>query len=384
MTPTNSTLIGILGDGQLARMLCLEAHKLNIQIAIMTTSKDSPAALVNSNNFLCEQINHDSVLKFAEFCMKQNPAAIMTIESEFIDPEFIINAQNKTGIKVFPSVDNLKLIRDRKPQKNFLLENDLPTSPMIEFKDHKELARHFENTNLKFNPLVFKKRLFGYDGYGTVILNNIHDLTKLSKDVNFQDWICEHFIHFKRELAISFARNANGESCVFPWVETYQEQSKCLWVKGPQSPSESMKSMQKKIKSALDKIDYVGFITFEVFENSDGELFVNEVAPRVHNSAHYSLDALYLNQFKAHLIAGLNLTLPEKLKVISGFAMYNLIASKEENYPEIPKNGSEYFLHWYQKQQSRPGRKMGHITSLASTFDEALVVLKNKSGDFNL
>lgn len=404
MSTKKSTFIGILGDGQLARMLCLEAHKLNISIAILTTSKDSPAALVNSNNFICDQINQETVQKFAEFCVQQNPEALLTIESEFIDPEFIINAQNKTNIKVFPSVDSLKLIRDRKPQKNFLIENNLPTSPMIDFKDQKNLIDYFENikptssTSEKNNSnisainsetskpdrLVFKKRLFGYDGYGTVILNNHHDLSKLPKNFDVKDWICEHFINFKRELAISFARNTNGEVCIFPWVETYQENSKCLWVKGPQSQNEAMKSLQTKIKAALNKINYVGFITFEVFETENSELFINEVAPRVHNSAHYSLDALYLNQFKAHLLAGLNFTLPEKPKVISAFAMYNLIASKEENNPIIPQNGADYFLHWYQKNQSRPGRKMGHITSLASTFDEALLVLKNKSGDFNL
>jgi 5-(carboxyamino)imidazole ribonucleotide synthase len=134
----------------------------------------------------------------------------------------------------------------------------------------------------------------------------------------------------------------------------------------------------------LDTIEYQGFITFEVFETEDQDLYINEVAPRVHNSAHYSLEALYLNQFKSHLIAGLNLELPEKPKVISAFAMYNLIASKEENNPEVPPNSSEYFLNWYQKKQSRLGRKMGHITSLASTFDEALITLKNKARDFKI
>lgn len=404
MNTKKSTFIGILGDGQLARMLCLEAHKINIQTAILTTSKDSPAALVNSNNFICDQINQETVQKFAEYCMEQNSEAFLTIESEFIDPEFIINAQNKTNIEAFPSVESLKIIRDRKPQKNFLIENSLPTSPMIDFKDLNDLKEYFDTIRLKSNTseknnldsasinvnttksnrLVFKKRLFGYDGYGTVILNNHHDLSKLPKNFDVNDWICEHFINFKRELAISFARNKNGDVCIFPWVETYQENSKCLWVKGPQSQNEAMKSLQKKIKTALNKINYVGFITFEVFETDNNELYINEVAPRVHNSAHYSLDALYLNQFKAHLLAGLNFSLPEKPKVISAFAMYNLIASKEENNPIIPQNGADYFLHWYQKNQSRPGRKMGHITSLASTFDEALLVLKNKSGDFNL
>ncbi len=394
MIQTENAFIGILGDGQLARMLCQEAHKLNISTAVLTTSKDSPASLVNSNIFLASEINLESVIQFSKFCLNQNPKAILTIESEFIDPEYLIQAEDKTNIKVFPSVDNLKTIRDRKPQKQFLMDHNLPTSPLVEFKNIQGLNQilNVSNTNLKpetnlkssNQKLVLKKRLFGYDGYGTIILNNVHDLPKLPKDFNANDWICEHFIEFKRELAISFARNQQGQTCIFPWVETFQENSKCLWVKGPLNTTNSMKTLQKKISDALDKINYQGFVTFEIFETKKEDLLINEVAPRVHNSAHYSLEALYLNQFKAHLIAGLNLELPQKPKVISPFAMYNLIASKEINNPKIPQDSSEYFLNWYQKSQSRPGRKMGHITCLALTFDDALVSLKNKVRDFDL
>lgn len=397
-----NSLIGILGDGQLSRMLCQEAHKLNINTAILSSSETSPAAIVNSNNYIAPEIDLNSILDFSKFCLAQNPNAVLTLESEFIDPEFLLNAQQQTNIKVFPSVASLKLLRDRKPQKEFLIQNQIPTSPLVQFQTLNELSEILQNLSdqrskasdvvADLNPpavattplLVLKKRLFGYDGYGTIILNTRDDLLKLPKNFDPQEWICEYYIYFKRELAVSFARNEKGQICTFPWVETFQQNSKCLWVKGPQNETEEMKLLQQKLKLALNTIDYHGFITFEVFENFNQDLFINEVAPRVHNSAHYSLEALYLNQFKAHLIAGLNLDLPEAPKTLSAFAMYNLIGTKDIQNPQIPANGADYFLNWYQKKESRPGRKMGHITTLASTFDEALVSLQNSLGEFKL
>lgn len=393
MSNSSDFFVGILGDGQLARMMCQEAHKLNVRTSVLTTSLKNPACLVNADNFLVNEISYKTILDFAKYALQQNPRAVLTIESEFINPDFLEKVQAETHITIYPDVENLKKIRDRKPQKDFLSENNIPTSPSYQFADLAELEAH-----LSEKPLVLKKRLFGYDGYGTVILNNIHDIDKIKPKVsskaasneatsfnfNADEWIAEDFIDFKRELAVSFARNASEQICAFPWVETFQKDSKCLWVKGPMSLTSAMKSLQKEISASLDKINFVGFITFEVFETKLGELLINEIAPRVHNSAHYSLEALYLNQFKAHLLSVLNLELPQTPKVISPFAMYNIIASKEINDPAVPATSDQYFLNWYQKNQARPGRKMGHITCLASTFEEALVVLKKHAKDFDL
>ena len=379
MTNSANLFVGILGDGQLARMMCQEAHKLNIRTSVLTTSLKNPACLVNSDNFLVDDISPETILAFAMYCKQIDPEAVLTVESEFINPEFLSNAQTKTDVKVFPWIKDLAQIRDRKPQKEFLSQYKIPTSPTYPIVSFEELKSH-----LSQKPVVLKKRLFGYDGYGTVILNNLNDLDKLEPDFKAEDWIFEDFIAFKRELAVSFARNPKGDTCIFPWVETHQENSKCLWVKGPMSLSKEMKTLQTQIAKALEAINYVGFITFEVFESKLGDLLINEIAPRVHNSAHYSLEALYLNQFKAHLLAVLDLDLPLMPKVVSPFAMYNLIASKEMNNPSIPVTSNSVFLNWYQKNQSRPGRKMGHITSLASTFEEALLGLKENIKDFDL
>lgn len=397
MLNSSDLFVGILGDGQLARLMCQEAHKLNIQTAVLSTSNASPACLVNTNNFIVSQIDKYTILNFAQYCLSQNSKAVLTIESEFLDPEFLQHAQDRTEISILPRVNTLAFLRDRKPQKEFLTSHRIPTSRSYEIESLGALKE-----KLSQGPLVLKKRLFGYDGYGTIIMKNAADisqlgLTDLSKHpttieekfaekVTFQpeEWIFEDFISFKRELAISFARNAKGQVCTFPWVETFQKDAKCLWAKGPVALSSKMQRLQTHIANALHEINYIGFITFEVFETKLGDLLINEVAPRVHNSAHYSLEALYFNQFKAHLYAILNLDLPKAPCILSPFAMYNLIASKESENPSLPSNPNSYFLNWYQKKQGRPGRKMGHMTCLASTYEEALSQLKLRAKDFDL
>ncbi len=379
MVNANDLFVGVLGDGQLARMMCQEAHKLNIKTSVLTTSLKNPACLVNSDNFLVDKISLENIVAFANYCKQQSPRAVLTIESEFINPEFLQQAQIKSSIPIYPSVHHLAQIRDRKPQKEFLHRNYIPTSPSYDILSYDHLQEH-----LSLKPVVLKKRLFGYDGYGTVILHHYDDLDKLDSNFRAEEWIFEAYIPFKRELAISLVRNLNGDICSFPWVETHQENSKCLWVKGPLTITKEMKSLQALITKAINENEYVGFMTFEIFETKLGDLLVNEMAPRVHNSAHYSLEALYLNQFKAHLLAILNLELPEQPLVVSPFAMYNLIASREDDSPLIPINKNSLFLNWYQKEQARPGRKMGHITALASTFEEALVNLKKHAKDFNI
>lgn len=389
MTDSTGFFVGILGDGQLARMMCQEAHKLNIKTSVLTTSLSNPACLVNSDNYLVEQINEITIKEFSHHCLRQNPNPILTIESEFIDPELLEIAQATENINIYPSLVNIKQLRDRKPQKEFLKIFDIPTSPTYEISSFDELKLVLDQKSL-----VLKKRLFGYDGYGTLVLKNVNDLSLINSktpltehiedDFNFEEWIYEDFINFKRELAISFSRNKSGQICVFPWVESYQKNSKCLWVKGPLAVNQKMEALEQKIIKALNKIEYSGFITFEVFETQTNELLINEVAPRVHNSAHYSLEALYFNQFKAHLLGILNQDLPKSPKIISPFAMYNLIGTKDVLNPKTPVTSNSYFLNWYQKKETRVGRKMGHITCLASTFDLALAELEKSIEGFDL
>lgn len=367
-----SLSLGILGGGQLAQMLVEASKPLGLKVAVLAPNLDQPVAHVTSNITLGST---DNLVDFLSF---QEDKDLITIESEFINPDLL----QKSTSTVSPSPSLLKSLRDRLPQKESLIAHQIPTSPLHHFEDLSQ-AQQWMSENQK--GLVFKQRLFGYDGYGTRIVRNSDDLKNFeSESVNLKDWIAEELISFNKELAISFARNQGGQIMQFPLVESLQQDSKCLWVKGPLDTT-PFQNMISSLKSYINTIDFVGLITFELFQTAQGPV-VNEVAPRVHNSAHYSIEALNISQFTAHLMAICNLELPESPKVLKSFAMYNLIGERDIPASELTmgSNSDDIHLHWYHKSQSRKGRKMGHITSLADTSAEALLKLENARKEFKL
>lgn len=392
--------IGVIGDGQLAQMMAEAATELGLNFSVFASSAQSPAANTKAQITLGD-LNKPS--DFIAFCQKND---LITIESEFIDPELL----QKSPVPVWPSPSILKSLRDRLPQKESLIEHQIPTSPLRLFKNLKDEAMDFWQTHIEQNRtakgLVFKRRLFGYDGYGTRILKSLDDLKTFIAETEdlaqhpttddntsipsmnlSQDWIAEDLVSFTKEFAISFARNPKGQILEFPLVESFQQDSKCLWVKGPIDKTPYLETIQR-LKDYINNINFIGLISFELFLSSNGDLVVNEIAPRVHNSAHYSIEALEISQFKAHLMAICDFDLPESsaFKHQKAFAMYNLIgqkdmATKDLNFPEL---SPDIHLHWYHKTQSRKGRKMGHITTLADTPEKALLKLENIRKDFKL
>lgn len=414
--------IGVLGDGQLAQMLSEAAEDLGLNLYVFASSPDSPAAQTNTQVTLGLLDNSSD---FLNFCKDKD---LITIESEFIDPEQL----KQTKTKVWPSPTTLECLRDRLPQKKSLIENGIATSPLYQFSSFDEARK-----TLKQKPLglVFKKRLFGYDGYGTRVIKTLEDLNSFEQELlaldnscspssatppqnthsktseqnseinsqsqnttrgsdapsdsslSIREWIAEDFVPFTKELAVSFARNPSGQILSFPLVESHQENSKCLWVKGPIAESPYQSSLET-LKSYVNKINFVGLISFELFLTQDGTLLVNEVAPRVHNSAHYSIEALNISQFTAHLMAICNMELPQKpILQQEGFAMYNLIGERDcpASALTLPQALSpNIYLHWYKKTQSRKGRKLGHLTTLADTPEKALLELEKIRAKFQL
>lgn len=352
----NSKTIGIIGGGQLARMMALKGHRLGLNVHILSPDQKDPAAQVTSHWHKGDVNSVKDLKSLYHF------ADIVTFESEFLDPVILKKSQQKfkTEFSISPSL--LSNLQDRLSQKSLLQKHKLPTADFYQVQK----AEDIENL-----PVVLKQRRFGYDGYGTLIVKSKSKLKniKLSSSTGY---IAEPFINFKRELAITAVRNKKKQIRFFPLVESYQQDSKCLWVKGP-IQHKKINSLKKKITEFLDSIQYVGCIAFELFETQDGQLLINEIAPRVHNSSHYSLEGCNWDQFSMHLLACLNCDLPE-IKVINPFAMYNLIGSGKKR-PKI-KPEADGYLHWYGKLQNRKGRKMGHINYLASSADIALKQLK--------
>jgi len=215
---------------------------------------------------------------------------------------------------------------------------------------------------------VLKQRRFGYDGYGTFVVRSKKDFDESVLTKSRFGFIAEEFIGFKRELAVSFVRSTQAAFCTLPLVESVQHDSRCFSVHGPVRHVQLPK-LKNAFKRLMHDLNYCGVLAVELFETSRG-LLVNELAPRVHNSAHYSQNALTTSQFEYHLRAGLGLPLPEVELVRPGFAMVNLLG---EGNQKIKLSYSDAgHLHWYGKSENRPGRKLGHLNVTDSNAKRAL------------
>jgi phosphoribosylaminoimidazole carboxylase PurK protein len=364
--------IGILGGGQLARMLVLEAYHRGLPTAVLSLSPMDPAAQVANDWIEGSPDRVEDVVKLLKRC------SAVTFESEFYLASILEEASRTTGVSIWPKPQTMDLLRDRLSQKRLFDEHKLATAPWLSVSTKTDAESAFLNFG---GTLVFKARTGGYDGYGTRVVKNEHDLktfiTEIENQAGSPGFIAESLVPFDRELAIILARDQSGTIIDFPVVESKQVSSRCLWTAGPakltKKSQASMKKMKLRLKKFLKSTDYVGAMGIEFFE-VDGEILINEIAPRVHNTGHYTQAAMGFNQFAAHLFAVGGLKLEKPSLRAKNFAMWNLLGSSPQptkemqpwlqSLPETP--GVQTTIHWYGKHESRPGRKLGHINLLAT------------------
>lgn len=360
--------LGLLGGGQLARMLAQAGTAMGLEVHVFSSSQDDPAAQVVSHWHQGEMTDFKALKSFF------TDMDFITIESEFINEKIVSQVELATGKHITPSLEHVALFSDRLSQKLWLTKMKIPTAAFMHPQNENELVQFFKQNK---KGIVLKKRRLGYDGYGTFILKSSNELKKwINKNKNLTDFIAEAFVPFKKELAIQFATNNFGECMIYPLVEWQAWEAKCLWVKGP---IKNLKAVQlsKKIVKALKNLRYSGAIAFELFEGRSG-LLVNEVAPRVHNSAHHTIESCEISQFQGHLMAVLNTHLPKYSKPLTkGFAMHNLIGIHPSNI-DMNKLAHAHW-HWYGKKEARPGRKMGHVTIAANSAEKSLTPLLKMS-----
>ncbi len=330
-------------------MLVQQAQSLGLYPKHLTLSLTDPASLVSPNAVLGDPKNEIQLKSFLE------NLNLLTFESEFFDAAYLKNHLANFKGKVFPSLYCLQLLQDRKTQKEALVKNKLSTSPFIQTLEKNDVKALFK----KMGPLVAKKRWNGYDGYGTFLLRNEKQLEDFfnTSELNLEHFIFEKLIKFEYEAAVQVARSKAGHVVFFPFVKTIQKDNKCFLVEGPEKETAEMKRLKKQIQTFLNKIDYVGVIGFEFFKTKAG-LMINEVAPRVHNTGHHSLDSCTVDQFTMHWLCALQDKLPAVELKSKAFVMLNLIGTSTKEVP-IPdrKQGN---LFWYGKS-NREGRKLGHI-----------------------
>ncbi|MGZ3692403.1 MAG: 5-(carboxyamino)imidazole ribonucleotide synthase [Pseudobdellovibrio sp.] len=343
--------IGILGGGQLARMLVLKAQQMGLHTVVLSEKISDPAAQVANRWIQGKTLSIKDIRSLLHIC------DVITFESEFIPADILQKSlKNIKSKKVYPNLNCLGRMQDRLQQKEWLFDHGLPTLGHIKINSKDDIDLAFEAFQHK---AVFKKRMGGYDGYGTFVIKTVADLKSFKKSIKGEEsqFIIEPLTEFKSEKSLIFARNPNGQIVSLPMIQSVQKNNQCDYVVGPVShPAEN--KLKHQIIEFLNKINYVGVIAFELFDLGS-HLVINEIAPRVHNTGHFSQDALNVDQFELHLRCILGFNLPEVLLKHPAFVMVNLLG-QSVRHPLIKKFPTGE-LHWYGKTENRARRKMGHI-----------------------
>ncbi len=362
--------VGILGGGQLGKMLLYNTRKFDIYTCVLDPNPDAPCKLACNEFFVGDLMDFDTVFEFGK------KVDTLTIEIENVNVD-ALDALEKEGIKVYPSAETLATIQNKAKQKLFYVDHNLPTADFRRYKYIDELKRAVEH-NVQPLPFVWKSAQFGYDGKGVKIVRNITDLDELPN----VECIAETLVPFKKELAVTVARTPDGEVKAYPVVEMefHPEANQVEYVLCPARISENItkKAELVALKTAA-AFHHVGLLAVELFLTENDEILINEVAPRPHNSGHQTIEASYTSQFEQHLRAVLNLPLGETKNKVSG-VMVNLVGAEDyqgavvyENIEKILKlNGVT--PHIYGKKETRPFRKMGHVTIVHPEINEARAI----------
>jgi 5-(carboxyamino)imidazole ribonucleotide synthase len=345
--------VGVIGGGQLAWMIGTEAPLLDLELIVQAESETEPAVSQAKQFILGNVDDAIATAKLVTLC------DVITFENEFIDLEGLQKLGMDTIFK--PSLNTLKPLLDKYHQRSFLQQVGLPVPQFSLWSSQEQVIADYGF------PLVLKARRHGYDGQGTFIIKDIESLQQLAKTIPIAELLIEEFVPFERELGIIAARNESGEIAIYPVTETFQQDQVCHWTITPADVSLQIAESVKAIASTiLNKLEVVGVFGIEFFLTQDNRVLVNEIAPRTHNSGHYTLNGCETSQFAMQLQAVTGLPLGSTALKSSGAIMVNLLGFEESDtdYGEKRKRILEIpnsFLHWYGKT-SHPGRKLGHVT----------------------
>lgn len=359
--------LGILGGGQLGKMMLYETRKLDIQTYVLDPSEEAPCK-ISCNYFEQGSLtDYETVLHFGR------KVDVLTFEIETVNIEALEQLE-KEGKAVYPSSKTLRKIQNKSIQKQFYVDHDIPTARFKTFENKGKLNEALVRKELSF-PFIWKSSTGGYDGKGVSVIRDEEDVIPLP-DVHC---ITEDMIAFKNELAVIVARNISGETKTYPVVEMefHPEANQVEYVICPGRISEKVAQKARTVATQVsESFQHVGLLAVELFQTEDDDILVNEVAPRPHNSGHYSIEGSYTNQFEQHIRAILDLPLGNTDSKV-GAVMVNLVGS-ENHEGEVVYQNMENILkldgvtpHIYGKKLTRPFRKMGHVTIVNKDLDQA-------------
>lgn len=372
--------LGILGGGQLGKMLLYETRKWDITTKVMDASGEAPSRIACNEFVKGDLLDHDAVYQFG------TDVDLLTIEIENVNLDALEKLQEE-GVVVRPEPRALRIIQNKAKQKLFYVDHDIPTAAFQRFAYLSEIEDSINNGGLHY-PFVWKAAQFGYDGQGVKVVRNLSDLEGLPPG----ECIAETMVPFKHELAVIVARNAKGETATYPVVEMefHPEANQVEYVICPAriAPEVAEKARAVALKVA-DEIGLTGLLAVEMFQTQEDDILVNEVAPRPHNSGHYSIEASYTNQFEQHLRAILNLPLGKTDSKLAG-VMVNLVGAEGHTGNVVYENMENILAmkgvtpHIYGKRQTRPFRKMGHVTVVDSDMAQARQIAQKVKETINV
>lgn len=354
--------LGIVGGGQLARMLAEAAHGLGIRVIVLDPTPQSPGGQVADEQIVGSFTDAAMIKELAEKC------DVLTFETESADNRALLEVSSR--IPVHPAPDTLAVIKDKYAQKQFLQTQGIPTADFADvptFEDAREVGRQFGY------PFVLKAKRDSYDGKGNALVESEGELVAAFEKLKGRDLYAERLVPFTKELAVVAARSLEGEVTVFPVVETVHRNHICDTVTMPASINESVSREAEEIaRKTLGALQGAGVFAIEMFEAD--RVLVNEIAPRVHNSGHLTIEACETSQFEQHVRAVMGIPLGDTRMKVPAAMMLNILGTKDA--PSDPQGFEDIAsdphtsVHLYGKKESRIGRKMGHVTVTGETMSQ--------------
>tara|TARA_Y100000389_G_scaffold60992_1_gene57101 strand:+ start:2050 stop:3267 length:1218 start_codon:yes stop_codon:yes gene_type:complete len=350
-----SKVLGIIGGGQLGMMLTEAAHNMKEEISkiiVLDPTENCPASKVGAEQIIADFKDEDAIKKLSEL------SDIITYEIESGDSDTLKKLEAYTEIN--PSPDTLKIIQDKLLQKQFLQNNGIPVAEFAIIENKEELDQMIDKMGL---PLLLKMRKDAYDGRGNYKINSKSDIDDALDLFSGKSLMVEKFIKFEKEVSVIAARNTKGEIATYPVVENIHENNILKMTIAPGRVSENVKKQAERIaEKTMEVLHGAGVFGIEMFVTSDDEILINEIAPRVHNSGHHTLQSSDTSQFEQHLRAILGMSLGEVL-IKSPTIMYNILgpATFQGEYNVLCPKKNNIFLKMYGKLESKPQRKIGHI-----------------------
>jgi 5-(carboxyamino)imidazole ribonucleotide synthase len=359
--------LGILGGGQLGKMLLSETQKWDIKTHVLDPSAEAPSRYGCHRFVQGSLMDYDTVFNFGK------DLDLITIEIEGVNTE-ALEALENLGIPTYPRAQTLRCIQDKGLQKTFYKEHQIPTSDFRIFASKTDLVQALNRNEFNL-PTVWKSTNGGYDGNGVKILREHGDIADLPEG----PCLIEDLVPFAMELAVIVSRNPSGAMATYPVVEMefHPEANQVEYVICPaRIPDKIAQKAQEIAKSVSHALGHVGLLAVELFLTSEDDILVNEVAPRPHNSGHYSIEASTTNQFEMHLRCIMDLPLGDTTSKVGG-VMVNLVGSEGHQGPVVYKNIEAILAmpgvtpHIYGKKMTRPFRKMGHVTIVDPDINQA-------------